>query len=340
MSDTNLQRLVDEVVAEVRPAAGAAGLQVVVAGHDEWPTRARLDEPAVRRSLSQALDFVIGALPVGTITVRLDPENEDRGLWKLSVGSLDPADDGREASSAFTFILTPAPVRSDTPSRRVLVVDDSTQQRMLVRAYLADTTHTVVDLSSGIEAIDRSHTERFDVILMDLQMPGMSGADAIRALRNQEASTGRVPARIIALTALGASDDVTEAEDAGADECLAKPLSRDAVLALVDAAEPPPAEVAPPEPDLPANLSASQLLDLALYQLQAMLGSPDGTQPERFRLFAYGLATAAAPAGLREVAALAERLETAAAQGDLRRAQTAARTLQAWITRVERASAM
>jgi CheY-like chemotaxis protein len=352
MSDTNLLRLVDDIVAEVRPAAGAAGLQVIVADHQDLPTRVRLDEGAVRRSLLQALDFVIGALPVGTIRVRLSMEDEDRGLWRVSVECLEPADDGREAAGTFTMIVAPAPIRPDTPHRRVLVVDDSTQQRMLVRAYLADTAHSVIEAADGAEAIDRVRTDGFDVVFMDLQMPGMNGVDAIRALRTHEAGTDRPPARIIALTALGASDDVTEAEEAGADECLAKPLSRDAVLAMVDApfASPAalevvealnePSDATAPVPDLPDGLTPGQLLDLALYQLHTILASPDGTQVERFRLFGQSLGAAADPAGLHEVAALAQRLANAATNRDLRQAQTAARTLQAWITRVERASAL
>ncbi len=89
---------------------------------------------------------------------------------------------------------------------------------------LSKSGHTVATADSGREAIDQVEREQFDIILMDVQMPGMSGLDAIREIRTHEIYSGTRVA-IIAVTAHVLSGDADQCYDAGADAYLPKPIN-------------------------------------------------------------------------------------------------------------------
>jgi len=162
----------------------------------------------------------------------------------------------------------------------------------------------------------------------------MGGCAAIRAVRDLEAAQQQVPAFIIALTAIGASGDALEAEAAGADDCLAKPLSRAAIFKALSAV--PEARPASPTPAAtPADLPPSQVLAIARHQVTTILMAGGGTQVERLRILGNTLRTTAGDAGLHDITHLAGVLEQAAERGDLRETQIAARILQAWMAKVQ-----
>ncbi len=100
---------------------------------------------------------------------------------------------------------------------RLLLVDDDMDSRSLVERMLKKFGHRVHSVQSGTEAVAALGTERYDVALVDLQMPGMSGAETLRALRECDA-------RMRLLVVSGASDryNVLEAMHAGADGYILK----------------------------------------------------------------------------------------------------------------------
>jgi len=116
---------------------------------------------------------------------------------------------------------------------RILVVDDEPQIRRVMRAALSATGYEVSDARSGEEAVEKLGDERFDLILLDVNLPGMSGMDACRVIR-RETLVPDVP--IIMLTVRNAEKDIVEALDAGADDYVVKPFGTPELLARIRAA--------------------------------------------------------------------------------------------------------
>lgn len=104
----------------------------------------------------------------------------------------------------------------------ILVADDSSEQRALYAEILTGAGFRVVQACDGAEAVAMVERERPSLVLMDVTMPGTSGWNAVRVLKENIATAG-VP--IIVVTGLAASWDRDASIAAGADEFLAKPVS-------------------------------------------------------------------------------------------------------------------
>lgn len=110
---------------------------------------------------------------------------------------------------------------------RILVVDDDAMTRHVVLAVLARIGHRADTASSGADALLAVESKRYDVILMDLLMPEMSGIEATRRILGA-AQEGTRP-RIIAMTASELEDDHAACRAAGMTEVLLKPVRLDAL---------------------------------------------------------------------------------------------------------------
>jgi len=115
-------------------------------------------------------------------------------------------------------------------SGRILVVDDDPQIRRVMRVTLTGQGYEVDDVTSGEGALDRIREQRFDLILLDLNMPGMGGLEACRAIRSQS------EVAIIMLTVRDTEADKVAALDAGADDYVTKPFGSSELLARIRAA--------------------------------------------------------------------------------------------------------
>ena len=115
----------------------------------------------------------------------------------------------------------------------VLVAEDNEVNAYLVQALLAGAGCTFELASDGIEAVDKAGEQEFDLVLMDVQMPGMDGHAATRAIRRIESETGRPRAAIVALSANAFPADVQASHEAGCDGHLTKPVSRDQLLQVL-----------------------------------------------------------------------------------------------------------
>jgi CheY-like chemotaxis protein len=115
----------------------------------------------------------------------------------------------------------------------VLVAEDNFVNSTIVTSLLGKRGHTTVAVVNGREAVDAVRSGKFDLVLMDVQMPEMDGHEATRAIRAEEEKTGtHVP--IIALTAHAMSGDREACIAAGADNYLSKPITPKDLFAMME----------------------------------------------------------------------------------------------------------
>jgi len=108
--------------------------------------------------------------------------------------------------------------------RRVLVVDDNAVNRTLATALLERMGLLVDSADDGHSALARIVAGRYDLVLMDMEMPGMDGLSAVRALRGDEAAQGRSRLPVVALTANAMAEDRARCTAAGMDGYVTKPI--------------------------------------------------------------------------------------------------------------------
>ena len=116
----------------------------------------------------------------------------------------------------------------------VLLVEDNAVNRMVARAMIEELGCQIVDAETGADALMLVSRQRFDLILMDCQMPVIDGFEAARRIRAQEQNAGatrRMP--IIALTANAIAGDRERCLAAGMDDYLTKPFSQRTLLAAI-----------------------------------------------------------------------------------------------------------
>ncbi len=112
----------------------------------------------------------------------------------------------------------------------ILVADDEVPIVELVRFTLEDEHTRILEAYDGVRALDMARASRPDLALLDVQMPGLSGLEVCRRLR-QASETARM--RIVMLSAAGQQQDRARGLAAGADEYLTKPFSPLALITLV-----------------------------------------------------------------------------------------------------------
>jgi CheY-like chemotaxis protein/HPt (histidine-containing phosphotransfer) domain-containing protein len=116
---------------------------------------------------------------------------------------------------------------------RILLVEDSLVNQKLAQAMLQPHGHTIVVASKGKDAIQKWASERFDLILMDVQMPEMDGFEATRNIREQEQPSGRrIP--ILAMTAHALKGDRERCLEAGMDAYVSKPVRARELYAAIE----------------------------------------------------------------------------------------------------------
>jgi DNA-binding response OmpR family regulator len=114
--------------------------------------------------------------------------------------------------------------------RRILIVEDDRTLRQALTFNLEREGYEVRSAVDGQQALDRARSDRFDLILLDVMLPGMSGIEVLRTLRSEGSG-----APVIILSAKGDEIDRVVGLKVGADDYVAKPFSRPELLARIEA---------------------------------------------------------------------------------------------------------
>ncbi len=204
----------------IRAFPGLAGSTVVLLSSAAGPDDARrLRDMGVDAYLTKPVGFK----ELNSTVVSLLSANRDAGrLAKPSPAANGEAPDPRRGAG-------------DPGSLRILLAEDNIVNQTLGTSLLKKRGHRVVVAQNGIEAVRLWGDEKFDVILMDVQMPEMGGMEASAAIRKAEEGTGaRIP--IVALTARAMKGDEEQCLAAGMDGYVSKPLDIVKLMRAIDGA--------------------------------------------------------------------------------------------------------
>jgi CheY-like chemotaxis protein len=111
---------------------------------------------------------------------------------------------------------------------RILSVDDSPDNRMLMNIFLTREEATVDEASDGQEAVQKAMTNHYDIVLMDIQMPGMNGYEALSSLLEKKYTKP-----IIALTAHAMHEEKIRTQAAGFCDHITKPIDKDKLISSI-----------------------------------------------------------------------------------------------------------
>jgi two-component system KDP operon response regulator KdpE len=161
-------------------------------------------------------------------------------------------------------------------SATVLIVDDEPQIRRVLRTTLTSRGYTVIEARSGDAALELIRSEHVDLILLDANMPGLSGLDTCREIRQ----ASDVP--IIMLTVRNTERDKVQALDAGADDYIVKPFGAEELMARIRAAL---RRFAPAE-SLPSFVSNDLVIDFEKRVVKAK-GQPVRLTPKEYELLRH-----------------------------------------------------
>ena len=115
-------------------------------------------------------------------------------------------------------------------SKRILVIEDQEDTRRIMRDLLTSAGYEMIEAMTGEEGVTLAERERPDLILMDIQLPGLDGYEATRRIKANPALS-RIP--IIAVTSYALGGDEAKALKAGCDVYFTKPFSPRALLAKI-----------------------------------------------------------------------------------------------------------
>ena len=224
VADTGVGMTAEQCAAVFRPFVQADG-----------QTARKYGGTGLGLTISQRLAEMLG----GDLTVTSQPGRGSTFQLEVSAGSMegvpfiDPAAWKRPAAAGAQVPLPPPGVQSLVPSCRVLLAEDGPDNQRLLNHFLVKAGADVVIANNGQVAVELAVAAAaegwpFDVILMDVQMPGLDGCSATRQLRSQ-GYTGP----IIALTAYASMDDKQSCIESGCDDFLAKPIDRTRLIQTV-----------------------------------------------------------------------------------------------------------
>jgi len=157
------------------------------------------------------------AYPTETESEAVSPEKQT----EKPASSKNPADQNPDKN----------PTKDTVKKARILLVDDVEENRMLIKAMLQETNYKVTTCSNGVEAVEYANKQKFDLILMDLNMPVMDGFEATKLIRSEGKNRTTV---IVMLTASIIKGNEVVCLDAGCDDFISKPIKKEALLRKIE----------------------------------------------------------------------------------------------------------
>jgi CheY-like chemotaxis protein len=214
--------------------------------------------------------------------------------------------------SAESLVATADTYLRKTEPRKILLAEDSRLIQQVMVGFLEGWGHQVTCAENGKLAVERAREERFDLVLMDVEMPEMNGLDATAAIRAQEAEGDRIP--IFALTAEARPGDRERCLVAGMDDYIAKPADPKRLYALINRC-PARASSAEAPADLQSVPEAAESEDPVDWELaRSLTGEDDALLQEVIGLFPEE--------SRRQLEALRAALDAADAEGVTRNAHS------------------
>ena len=239
------------------------------------------------------------------------------------------------------------PASSLLPPMRLLLAEDLPVNRDMIRFYLQGHPVEITEAVNGREAVELCARQRFDLVLMDVEMPEMDGLTAMQTIRESERHSGSPPVRIYALTAHAMADMADKCRAAGAEQVITKPVRKrtllDALRGLPPTSPSNSASPSPPSPSAPAfappspeqppvdldrlvrefdgdSALATQMLHSWLASVPALLAdlqaALSASDLEKVRRSAHAIKGAAANLAADRLASAASALEVAALAAD------------------------
>lgn len=158
------------------------------------------------------------------------PVAEGKPQNETSMGELNRVVRGEAAADdSDAEVLVPQEAKANS-SFRILIVDDEVINRRVLRNYLAVAGYEMGEAASGREALQALEQDRYDLVLLDVMMPGLSGFDVCRRIRLKH---GLEELPVIILTARNLVKDLVTSYEAGASDYLIKPVSKEELLMRV-----------------------------------------------------------------------------------------------------------
>jgi len=130
----------------------------------------------------------------------------------------------------YYFLFQKLTVMFQRSVQKILIVDDEPANLFILEGILSGEGYDVVSASNGKECLEYLHSQEFDIVLLDIMMPEMTGLDVLENMR-KSAALHNLPVMVV--SAKVSSDDVKEALDAGANEYIKKPIDEIELLARI-----------------------------------------------------------------------------------------------------------
>jgi signal transduction histidine kinase/DNA-binding response OmpR family regulator len=200
---------------------------------------------------------------------------------------------------------------------RILLADDSATSVALMQAYLADTGCKLDVAVDGEAALARLHEGRYNLVLMDAQMPKLDGYEVMVRFREWERGERRPRTPIVAVTAHAFQEDIDRAIKAGADAQLTKPFRRDSLLEIVELYQRPEG-AAERRVEIPEFLRelAPEFLRRQRYGLLAITTALKAGELDAIQSFAHNMKGCGKSFGFPRLTDLGREMESAARNRD------------------------
>lgn len=360
----------DAVVADDRmpePDGAAIAQQIIAAAHT--PREALVLMLTANDFHSQLARLRERGLKEGRRRRYLRKPVRRRELW-AALAAACAGDEGTRRNGTNAAAATDRATESDSAIRRaasrgaagpvgrplgVLLVEDSFDNRLLVEAYLKNTSYRVDHADNGEAAIRKFATGHYDVILMDIQMPAMDGYETAAEIRRLEQTDHRRPTPIIALTASAQDEAVHRSSKMGFDAHLTKPVKRSALLEAIRDAVEPAAQAAPSagqaNDDLAADVAATAPIVVHIDQdlsdlvpgflarkredASAVMAAVERGDFEAIARLGHKMKGEGGSYGLDAITDVGRELEQAGKDGDLNAARRQGRELTNFLERLE-----
>ncbi len=262
--------------------------------------------------------------------------------------------------STFSFVLpfehwtglprrpvTPVGLSSEPPLKalRILLVEDSADNRTITLAYLEDTPYLVEVAETGAAACEMFAARAYDLVLMDRQMPVMDGLTATRTIRTWEQVNGQQPTPIIALTASALKGDRETCIAAGCTAYLSKPIRQEVLLAAIKEHSLTAHALADgesrsvPSPAIRKNLKAAERATVFLgncrQNVDAVLAALNRDDFRIVEYLGHGMRGAGGMFGFPTISELGGALERAGINEDTDKSREITEALSAYLSEVE-----